>query len=331
MLENIFSSRVGTKIILEIGRKPYKEFYLYELSKSLKIGMGRSSTLLENFTKKNVLKSRKGGKTILYRLNKNNPLSSEIIRFAHLDSFLKMPERFRTSISRFTKRYEELQGENVVSIIIFGSVAKNKAKAWSDIDILVIVKKWPNEKTRKKLHDVFSEISEVFSQLSEEHMYTERQFSEGYDIGDDFLINVMKDGIIILDKGNFFIEHLIRGLPEVTKKAIEKRLDIAKEFIDNAIEIYKKMPDSTASMLGLISIHLSRAVLLLNDTQPGSKYEIPKQLGSVGESKFERVYKKTRKWFDESPFETDKEDVWKTLNFLKEKYNEYSRKIEAWS
>lgn len=331
MLEDLLGSRVGMKILLEIGRRPYEEFYLGELSKTLGIGMGRAKALLERFENKSVLKSHRSGKTILYKLNKNNPLAPEIIRFAHLNAFMEFPEEYRTSISRFEKRYEQLLGENLVSIIIFGSVARNKARKWSDIDIMVIAKKQPGRKTRESLRNVFSEISQVFSQYSQEHMLTMEQFSEDYKTGSDFLINVIKDGIIVLDRNSFFMEHLLQGLPEVTKKTIQKRLDTAKEYIDNATEMYKKFPDSSASMLGTTSIHLSSALLLLNHVQPESKHEIPKQLESIGERKFAKLYKKTRKWFDEQPLEVDKEEVWKALNLLKEKFSECSKKLEVWS
>ena len=34
MIEYIFSSKVGSKILTTMGRKPYKEFYLNELSRN---------------------------------------------------------------------------------------------------------------------------------------------------------------------------------------------------------------------------------------------------------------------------------------------------------
>lgn len=330
MLEDIFGSKIGTRILLEIGRKPYKEFYLSELSKSLKIGLGRTSTILGDLTKRGILTRRRTGKTVLFTLNRNSSLAFEIIKFANLNAFLEMPEKFRVTVKGFVKRYEEFLGENLLSVIIFGSVVKNRAKAWSDIDILIIVKTQPNKLSRK-IHDISSEISDVFSQTSEEHFYTEREFSEAYGIGDDFLVNVMRDGVIIFDRDNFFSEYLLRGLPKVTGKAIEKRLKITKEFLDGAFEVYKKIPDSVVSMLGVISIHLSRAILLLNHMQPESKYEIPKQLKLIKEQKFARIYVKTRKWFEEPPCDVNKDEVWNILIFLREKYSECSKKLGEWS
>jgi len=330
MIEEIFASKVATKVLLHIGGKPYKEFYLNEISKELKIGLGRTKTILEDLNKSKILVRRRSGNRLLYKLNENNELSIKIIELANLNAFMKLQETYRIAINRFLKEYENILGENLSSGVIFGSVAKGKAKAWSDIDILVIVGKKLSKKTKDKLHNIFSEIMEIFSKISQEQIYTQTEFMESYNIGDDFLINVMKDGIVIYDK-NFFSKFLIKGIPTVTRKAIEKRLKIVKDWLDSAIEVYRKHPPSVASSLGLISIHLSRAILLLNDVLPSSKYEIPKQLENIGEIKFSKIYKKTREWWESPPLNIDNEEIWKTLNFLKEKYIECYRKLEGWS
>lgn len=330
MMENIFSSRVATKILLHIGRKPYKEFYLNEISKELKIGLGRTKTILEGLNKSKILLMKKSGNRLLYKLNENNDLALKIIELANLNALMELPEIYKTAINRFSKEYETMLGENLTSIVIFGSVARGKAKEWSDIDIFVIVKDDLNKKIKDKLHSIFSDVMEIFSKISQEHVYSQAKFQENYGFGDDFLINVMRDGIIIYDK-NFFNKFLIKGIPNVTKKAIENRLKIAKNWLDLSIEAYKKYPDTVASQLGIISIHLSRALLLVNNVLPGSKYDIPKQLEGIGEAKFSKIYKKTRGWWEQLPLEVDKDEVWKIISFLKEKYIECSRKLEGWS
>lgn len=330
MLEKIFSSRIGVKVLIEIGRKPYKEFYLNELSKNLKIGLGRTKTILDDLVREGILVKNNSGNRILYRLNSNNILSFEIVKFANLDSLLKVPEKFRTAINNSLGKYEEILGENLVSVVIFGSVATGEAKAWSDIDIFILVKRGLSKNVRDKVLHVFFEISDVFSQISEEHIYTEDQFINGYEIGNDFLINVMKSGIIVYDRNNFFAKFLLKGIPGVTRKSIEKRLKIAKEWLDSSFEFYRKNLD-VESQLGTISIHLSSALLLLNHIIPESKYDVPKKLENMGEHKFAKIYRKTRKWFDSPPLKANKEETWEILSFLKEKYNYCRRRLEVWS
>ncbi|WP_054839511.1 nucleotidyltransferase domain-containing protein [Thermococcus sp. JCM 11816] len=39
-------------------------------------------------------------------------------------------------------RLQEILGENLVEIILFGSYARGEAEEWSDVDVLVVVKRW---------------------------------------------------------------------------------------------------------------------------------------------------------------------------------------------
>ncbi len=330
MIESIFSSRVGTKILLHFGRWPYKEFYLNELSKELKIGLGRTKTLLDNYTKEAVLIKRKNGNRLLFKLNPNNQITFEIIRLANFDCVRGFPERFGTALSKFVTRYREIIGNNLYSLVIFGSVAKGTAGKWSDMDIFVIVKTKPDKGTCDKLRGVNSEVSEVFLETPEDVTYTYKDFIENYSIGDDFLINIMKDGIILFDRDDVFSRYLIKGLPSVTKKAIQQRLAFAKQRLDECIENFQKFTDVTASMLSGVSINLSRGILLLNNMIPGSKHEIPGQLKIAGEAKLSGVYKKTRKWFNEVHPDASKDEVWETISFLKEKYRQAAKNLEAW-
>ena len=330
MIEKIFGSRVGSKIIMHMGRRPYREFYLNELSTELKIGLGRTKTILDNLTGYRVLLKRTSGNRHLFRLNPNNQLTLEVIRLSNLDRFLRLPERFRTAINRFMNGYKHVLEDGLVSIILFGSVAKGTAKSWSDMDILVIVKNRLNKKTREDLRKIDHDISDIFSEISQEHLLIQKDFKENYMIGDDFLINIMSDGIILFDNDDFYSNYLLKGIPEVTKKSIKKVLGFAKKRLDECAENHKKFPEATASMLSGVSINLSRAVLLLKHTVPGSKHEIPEQLKRIDENKLAAVYKKTRRWFDEMPLEVDKDDVLKIIMFLKEKYRQASKSLEDW-
>jgi len=330
MIEYIFSSKVGSKILTTMGRKPYKEFYLNELSKELHIGLGRTKTILDKLSDERILLRRKSGNRHLFRLNPDNNLTFEIIRLANLSAFLKLPDRFKPVLNRFLGKCKELLGDNMISLIIFGSVAKGTAGKRSDMDIFMIVKSKPNERTMKLFREVGYGISDIFSETTQEHLRVQNDFEKDYNIGDDFLVNIMADGIVLFDKENFLAGYLLKGPPEITKKSIEKRLDFAKERLDECTKYSDKFHCSTASMLKTVSISLSRAALMLNHIVPGSKHEIPRQLKSIKEGKLAGVYSKTRKWFDEMPPEVNKNEVQEVVDFMLEKYRQLSRLLEAW-
>ena len=67
MLNELFGSKIKVKILSEMGRRPYKEFYLNELSKTLKIGLGRTKTILDDMASSKVLEKRRSGNRILYK------------------------------------------------------------------------------------------------------------------------------------------------------------------------------------------------------------------------------------------------------------------------
>ena len=330
MLEKIFSSRVGTRLVLKMCREPYREFYLYQLSKELRIGLGRAKTLLETLKREGVLVSSKSGKRIIYRLNENNKLVYDLIYLAHKDALLEMGEKYRPNISTLAGVYRKTLGDNLVSAVLFGSVAVKKAREWSDIDMLLIVKKRLGKKAKKAVDERLYAATGIYSSISEEHYLTEKEFEESYAIGDDFIINVMKDGIILHDR-EYFARYLMRGLPAVTKKAIQKRLDFAKEWLDSSFEMYKRLPEGIPSSLGTISIHISRAILLLHNVLPGSKHDIPDQLVQIHETGFSSIYKVTRKWLDSPPLKVEKERIWQMLVFLKKKHDECCKKLEEWA
>lgn len=329
MMEKMFS-KVGSKILFAMARRPYEDLYLNRLSSELGVGLGGTRDLLHKFEKNGLLNKRRDGNRILYRLNRNSPMTYEIVYMAHTDRLLSLPKRFRTAITRLRDRYKEILGNRIVSMIVFGSVSKGTARLWSDIDVMTIVETKPRKNEREKLEKAQHEISRVFSEHSQVHMWTKKQFLKNYEIGDDFLINIMQDGVIVLDRDRFFVDHLMKGLPEVTKKSIRARLDIAGRELENVREFYRKSPRSAASFLNVISIHLCRGVLLLNHIIPGSKHEIPKQLEKTGNKNLAVAYKLTRKWWDEAPLDVKQEKVQKTIDLLEEKYQEASKRLEDW-
>ncbi|MBI2675148.1 MAG: nucleotidyltransferase domain-containing protein [Candidatus Aenigmarchaeota archaeon] len=329
MIEKMFS-RVGFRILLAMARKPYEEYYLNKLSKELAVGLGRTSELLQEFERNRILTRRNDGNRVVYRLNKNNPFVFSLIALSHTDRLFDIPGRFRTSISRLKDSYKEILGDNLVSVVVFGSVSKGRAAKWSDIDIMVIVETAVQKQAADELKEVGHEISDIFSEVSQVFLQTKKQFMDNYDIGDDFLINIMQDGIVIFDKDSFFAHHLLKGIPLVTKKSIRMRLKFADERLKEAREMYKKFPDSSPSFLSTIAIHLCRAVLLLNNIIPGSKHDIPSQLKQIGEAKLSSAYRLTRKWWDESALDVSKSEVEKVLNLFEEKYREASKRLEDW-
>jgi|GEM_PF-775508 len=330
MFESILSSKTSTRLLFRISRKPYGGVYLNGLAREAKAGVGVTKAALERFYKQGILLRLTDGNRIVYRLDSESRLAPELVRLANLDALLGLPEKYQSTINEFLRRARKCLGDNLSALVVYGSVAKGTAKSGSDIDILLITREKLGREAEGKLREALSSASDAFSRLPEEKIMSEASFREGYELGDDFLANVLRDGIIVHDADGYYTRFLMRGVPRATRAMIEKKLETAERWIGSAAESYRKEPLITASLLGIASIHLSGAFLLLKGVQPGSKHEIPDQLKQAGEGKFATVYKKAREWEDRQPLDIDKERVWEYLSFLREKKNECIRMLQSW-
>jgi len=330
MFENILSSKTSTKLLFLMSREPHRGFYLNSLSREAKAGMGVTKDALERFYKQGILSRLADGNRIVYKLNPESRLVPELVHLANLDALLSLPESYQSEVSELLRRTRKCLGGNLSALVVYGSVAKGTAKKGSDIDVLLITKERLDNKAEESLRETFSSVSDTFLKLPEEKIMSEASFKEAYELGDDFLANVLADGIVAYDADGYYTSFLMRGIPVATRAVIEKKLETAEKWLKSAAEAYKKSPLVTASLLGMVSIHLSGAFLLLKGVRPGSRHEIPVQLKNVGEGKFAAVCKRVREWDDHQPLEIGRESVWEHLSFLREKKNECIRMLQSW-
>ena len=51
-----------------------------------------------------------------------------------------LSEKLKTILTELHRRFDELYGERLVKLILYGSRARGDARPWSDIDVLVVLK-----------------------------------------------------------------------------------------------------------------------------------------------------------------------------------------------
>lgn len=115
----------------------------------------------------------------------------------------KLNERYRKAAEEFAQRVSSALGDQVDSIILYGSVARGEAKRDSDIDILVICQ--DPEIARPGLSEVRRDFDyeRNYAVLISLIDCTRVEFYKLRDIGSPFIQEVLHDGIILYDNGTF--------------------------------------------------------------------------------------------------------------------------------
>ena len=150
LIEDVLGSKNKIKLIRFLIKHKNWEFNITELSKDIEINKGNISNLVKELEKNNILIINKKGKILLFKLNENNFVKNILEPlFIKESSFF---EYYTNKIKNICKT-----NKNIISVILYGSVASDKANLKSDIDILIITN---NEKldVKDKINKLSDEI-----------------------------------------------------------------------------------------------------------------------------------------------------------------------------
>lgn len=124
-------------------------------------------------------------------------------------------------ISRFKKDL----GNNLVSIVLFGSQARDDAKTTSDYDLFIVAKELPKSPL-KRLFYVREPLKGDFKEKISIIAKTKEEVEAGFP---SLFLDIGVDGIILYDM-NFF-EEKIERIREIIKKARLRRIREKGNFI----------------------------------------------------------------------------------------------------
>ena len=133
-------------------------------------------------------------------------------------------EPYRTVLSKLLEALRRRLGDRLVSVVLYGSVARGEAGRDSDVDLLVVAEGLPRSRFRRQ--DLFMEVEEELEPL------LERLAGEGYHV--DFspilktpeearrvtplYLDMVEDAVVLYDRGGFFegvLQRLRRRLAEL--------------------------------------------------------------------------------------------------------------------
>jgi len=174
--ERVFRNQAMDDITELLYRNPHEEFGVRQLREVTKHGAQTVDTAIKLLEQVDLIQTRREGNQKLISINRN--------RIHKLDDpILEIPqEEFRTPVKTFLDRVEKDQEDNLVGVLLFGSVARGEGDRASDIDIQVIVKDDLLE-SRRSIQDIRQEIEE---QKFDGNRYELQVLVESIDTAEDY-------------------------------------------------------------------------------------------------------------------------------------------------
>jgi predicted nucleotidyltransferase len=179
--------------ILGLFKSNYKaSFHLREIAREIQVDVKAVRAQLDKLEKSNIITSVQKGKNKEYSLNLSNYLTIYHVilaeAFASIDYLSKHFE--------IRKLVSEINGNLGNVAVLFGSFAKENMTDESDIDIIVIADKKPEEKA-------FREMGSLIDRKINVKFATPEQFSKGLISGDPLIREVVANHVVLKGIDNF--------------------------------------------------------------------------------------------------------------------------------
>lgn len=131
--ERVFRNQATDDVLELLYRNPHDEFGVRQLRELTGHGAQTVDTALDVLGRLDLTRTRRDGNRKLTSINRDRIRKPD-------DPIAEIPqEGFRDPVKTFVDKLKEEQGDNLVGVLLFGSVARGTADRTSDIDIQVIV------------------------------------------------------------------------------------------------------------------------------------------------------------------------------------------------
>lgn len=196
-LDKIFGNEAKIKI-LRFLIKTGAQWNGRQIAKEVGVTPATSHKALHGLYKEGVLLLQNVGKTHLYSLN-NNYLVSGL-----LNPLFAKEDRVLSDIVAMIKKsiISSSLKENIVSVVLFGSVNLRKDSPKSDIDLAVVVK---DKESLRKAENLFEGIDKIisaeFGNTVSPYINTVAGFKAKHKKGLDIIKNILKSNTLIYGRG----------------------------------------------------------------------------------------------------------------------------------
>lgn len=178
MLEKLLTSQSRSEIMRLLFDGQEREFYLRELEKLMGTAISSVQKEVKHLSDLDLIKSRRDGNRLYYKANTNHPIYSELVSIVEKT----------VGISALLKK--AIEKPQIECAFIFGSLAKNKERAASDIDLVVI-----GDIGMRTLSKLLAPIQEKVGREINPHIYTAQEFKKRVSEKEHFISAILKGTI----------------------------------------------------------------------------------------------------------------------------------------
>jgi len=149
---------------------PEREFTIFELAKEVGKSYATTWRFVQLLDKVGIIFTKKIGNYTICKLNPKSPYLVEIKKALKLAI---SPQR--SAFKKFLDAIKKIK--NVKKVYLFGSVAKEKEKLESDVDVVIIVEK-KIKGFEEKIHQIMGQVLEESKIQIVPHILTEKEFNK---------------------------------------------------------------------------------------------------------------------------------------------------------
>jgi predicted nucleotidyltransferase len=149
-----------------------------------------------------------------------------------------LQEPFRSALVAAADSWTADLGDRLISIVLFGSVARNQARATSDIDLVLVAQGLPRALAdrRRPFLESWARVRAARALPHVEWNLVTKSMGEAR-FHSPLYLDIVEDGILILDRGRFF-EGVLSGMRERMRALGSRRV-----FLDDGSWYWDLKPD----------------------------------------------------------------------------------------
>lgn len=178
MLAELFTSNTRAEVMRILFNGEGRELYLREIERITDIQINSLQKEVKHLVSIDLVKARKDGNRIYYKANVQHPIYSDLVSIVE------------KTVGVVSLLKERLKDSKIQCAFLFGSMAKNKEVASSDIDLIVI-----GDLGMRTLTKLLSGLQEKLGREINPHIFTLDEFKKRMKSKDHFVLSVLKEEI----------------------------------------------------------------------------------------------------------------------------------------